>query len=146
MQATGIGAAATEVLEATLLMEPLIAVVEDDPFVRESIGRLLKSLGYNAAVFSSAADFLDSTSSGESACLIADIHMPGITGIELHRRLIEAGRPIPTIFITAYPGAAGPSPLRDKKVCYLYKPFAEQDLIDCIQCALASGKPAGESP
>ena len=103
-------AAATEVLEATLLMEPLIAVVEDDPFVREFIGRLLKSLGYNAAVFSSAADFLDSPSSGESACLIADIHMPGITGIELHRRLIEAGRSIPTIFITACPGAACQAP------------------------------------
>ncbi len=143
--AFGAAAAATEMLEATLLKEPLIAVVEDDPFVRESLGRLLKSLGYNAAVFSSAADFLGSPSSGESACLIADIHMPGITGIELHRRLIEAGRSIPTIFITACPGAAGPSPLRDKMVCYLYKPFAEQDLMDCIQCALASGEPAGES-
>lgn len=142
--AFGGGAAATEVLEAALLKEPLIAIVEDDPFVRESIGRLLKSLGYNAAVFSSAADFLNSPSSGEFACLIADIHMPGITGLELHRRLIEAGRSIPTIFITAYPGAASPSPPRDKKVCYLYKPFAEKDLIDCIECALASGKPAGE--
>ena len=145
MLATGIGAAATEVLEAALLMEPLIAVVEDDPFVREFIGRLLKSLGYNAAVFSSAADFLDSPSFSEFACLIADIQMPGMTGIELHRRLIEAGPPIPTIFITACPGAAGTSILRDKKVCYLYKPFAEQDLIDCIQCALACGEPAGES-
>ncbi len=92
--AFGAAAAATEMLEATLLKEPLIAVVEDDPFVRESLGRLLKSLGYNAAVFSSAADFLGSPSSGESACLIADICMPGITGIELHQRLIEAGRSI----------------------------------------------------
>jgi FixJ family two-component response regulator len=81
----------------------LVSVVEDDPYFRESMRRLMRSLGYNVEAFSSAADFLASPRLIETTCLIADVHMPAMTGIELHRHLIDAGRAIPTILVTAYP-------------------------------------------
>jgi FixJ family two-component response regulator len=65
--------------------------------------RLLRSLGYAAEAFPSAADFLASPRLGETACLIADLHMPAMTGLELHRRVIDMGHAIPTILVTAYP-------------------------------------------
>src|SRR6266478_3368128 len=81
----------------------LIAVVEDDWFFRDSMRSLLKSLGYTVEAFSSAADFLASPHLIETACLITDVHMPAMTGIELYRRLIDTGYAIPTILVTAYP-------------------------------------------
>src|SRR5208282_2984927 len=81
----------------------LVSVVEDDQFFRESMRRLMRSFGYNVETFPSAADFLASPRLGETACLIADVHMPAMTGLELHRQLIDAGYPIPTILLTAYP-------------------------------------------
>ena len=80
-----------------------ISVVEDDLFVRESIGRLMRSLGYTVQVFPSAPDFLASPHLDETACLISDVHMPGMSGVELYQRLIDAGRVMPTIPVTAYP-------------------------------------------
>src|SRR6202041_3896685 len=81
----------------------LVSVVEDDQFFRESMRRLMRSLGYGVETFPSAADFLASPRLAETACLIADLHMPAMTGLELHRRLIEAGYAIPTILVTAHP-------------------------------------------
>ena len=81
----------------------LVSVVEDDRFFRESMGRLMRSLGYNVEAFPSAADFLASPRLVETACLIADVHIPAMTGGELYRHLIEAGYTIPTILVTAYP-------------------------------------------
>ena len=81
----------------------LVSVVEDDQFFRESMRRLIRSLGYSVEAFSSPADFLASPHLIETACLIADVHMPAMTGVELHRHLIEAGQAIPTILVTAYP-------------------------------------------
>ena len=81
----------------------LVSVVEDDRYFRESMRRLMRSLGYNVEAFSSAADFLASPRLIETTCLIADVHMPAMTGVELHRHLIEAGYTIPTILVTAYP-------------------------------------------
>ena len=69
----------------------LVSVVEDDRFFRESMSRLIRSLGYSVEAFPSAADFLASPRLAETACLIADIHMPAMTGLELHRQLVEAG-------------------------------------------------------
>src|SRR5258708_1802728 len=83
--------------------EPLISIVEDDQFLRESMRRLMRSLGYTVEVFALAADFLASPLRDETACLIADVNMPGMTGLELYRRLVEARQSIPTILITAYP-------------------------------------------
>src|SRR5580692_6865536 len=81
----------------------LVSIVEDDRFFRESLKRLMRSQGYNVEAFASANDFLASPRLAETACLIADVHMPAMTGIELYRRLAAAGNAIPTILVTAYP-------------------------------------------
>jgi FixJ family two-component response regulator len=120
----------------------LVSVVEDDQFFRESMGRLLRSLGYVVEAFPSAADFLASARLGETACLIADIHMPAMTGLELHRRLIDIGRAIPTILVTAYPdNDVRARALNDGVVCYLRKPVDEERLLRCLRTALHSGEP-----
>src|ERR1700755_2571088 len=89
-----------------MLKASLVSIVEDDQFFRASMRRLMRSLGYTVEAFPSVADFLAFRRLDETACLIADIHMPGMTGIELYGRLIEAGRDIPTILVTAYPDEA----------------------------------------
>ena len=120
----------------------LVSVVEDDQFFRESMRRLMRSFGYAVEAFASAADFLASPRLGETACLIADLHMPAMTGLELHRRLIEAGYAIPTILVTAYPDdEVRTSVLREGVVCYLRKPFDDKQLIRCLHAALRSGEP-----
>ena len=78
----------------------LVSVVDDDRFFRDSMRRLMRSLAYAAEAFASAADFLVSPRLAETACVIADVNMPAMTGIELHRHLIDAGRAIPTILVT----------------------------------------------
>ena len=123
----------------------LVSVIEDDRFFRESMRRLMRSLGYTAEAFASAADFLASPHLGETACLISDVHMPTMTGIELYRRLIDTGRAIPTILVTAYPNDADRlRALNDGVVCYLRKPVDEQHLKRCLRAALTSGASTGE--
>jgi FixJ family two-component response regulator len=123
----------------------LVSVVEDDRYFRESMRRLMRSLGYNVEAFSSAADFLASPRLIETTCLIADVHMPAMTGIELYRHLIEAGYAIPTILVTAYPDDVDRArALNDGVVCYLRKPVDEQHLIRCLRAALESGEPGDE--
>ena len=125
---------------------PLISVVEDDQFFRDSMGRLMRSLGYTVEAFPSAADFLASSRLVETACLIADVHMPGMTGIELYRHLVDAGRVIPTILVTAYPNDADRAhALNDGVLCYLPKPVDEQDLTRCLRTALTSSEPGKEN-
>src|SRR5580700_6908009 len=98
----------------------LVSVVEDDRFFRESMRRLMRSLGYSVEAHPTAADFLASRRLAETACLIADVHMPGMTGLELHRRLIGAGYAIPTILVTAYPDEdIRARALEEGVVCYL---------------------------
>ena len=124
----------------------LVSVVEDDQFFRESMRRLMRSLGYTVDAFSSAADFLASPRLSESACLIADVHMPAMTGIDLHRYLIKIGYAIPTILVTAYPNDVDRArALNDGVVCYLRKPIDEQHLIRCLRAALPSGEPPKEN-
>ena len=119
----------------------LVSVVEDDPSFRDSMRRLLKSLGYNVEAFSSASDFLASRRLSDTACLIADVHMPVMTGVELHRHLIEARCAIPTILVTAYPDDVDRArALADGVVCYLRKPVDEKDLRRCIRAALHSNE------
>jgi len=124
----------------------LVSVVEDDRFFRESMQRLMRSLGYAVDAFSSAADFLASPRLGETACLIADVNMPAMTGVELYRHLIEAGRAIPTILVTAYPNDADRArALDDGVVGYLRKPIDEQHLLRCLRTALTAGEPPDEN-
>jgi CheY-like chemotaxis protein len=120
---------------------PLISVVEDDQFFRESMRRLMRSQNYIVEVFSSAADFLASPHLTETACLIADVHMPAMTGIELYKRLIDAGHAIPTILVTAYPNDVDRARvLKDGVVCYLRKPVDDEHLIGCLRSVLDTGK------
>ena len=117
---------------------PLIAIVDDDSSMREAIGGLVKSAGYVAASAASAEEFMGSRDVHGTSCLIADMQMPGMTGLELHQRLSAVGKGIPTILITAYPdervrGRA----LAQGVIGYLAKPFGEDDLLACIRSALA---------
>ena len=122
---------------------PLISIVEDDPLVRASIRRLMRSFGYTVEAFPSASDFLAFPRLDETACLIADINMPVMTGVELFRRLVETGRQMPTILVTAYPDdAVRTRALADGVLCYLKKPFDDDELLRCVQMALNSAKPS----
>jgi FixJ family two-component response regulator len=114
-----------------------VAVVEDDESVREATKHLLRLLGYATASFASAEDFLKSGRMGDTACLITDVHLPGMSGVELQSRLIVEGRRIPVIFVTAFPEEAiRARVLNDGAVAYLSKPLQEEDLITCLDQAL----------
>ena len=124
----------------------LVSVVEDDQFFRESMRRLMRSFGYTVEAFPSAADFLASPRLVETGCLIVDVHMPRMTGLELHRHLIEIGHAIPTILVTAYPDIdVRTRALKDGVVCYLRKPVDEKRLVRCLRAALHSGEPLEEN-
>jgi FixJ family two-component response regulator len=102
----------------------------------------MRSLGYNVETFSSAANFLASPRLVETTCLVADVHMPAMTGIELYKHLIGAGCRIPTILVTAYPEEGERArALNDGVACYLRKPVDEQDLIFCLRAALELAEP-----
>jgi len=116
----------------------LISVVDDDKSFRDSMRRLLKSLGYPVAVFPSAEEFLASPKLAATACLVADVHMPAVTGIDLHMRLIENGHAIPTILVTAYPDDSVQERMLALGVeCYLGKPLEEAHLISCLRSVFA---------
>ena len=117
-----------------------ISIVDDDDSVREAIKGLIRSLGFAASAFPSAKDFLNSGAIGATACLIADITMPDMTGLELHAEIKAMGRNIPTILITAYPSdTVRERALRAGVLGYLTKPFSDDDLLGYIRSAV--GKP-----
>ena len=106
----------------------------------------MTALGYATEAFPSAASFLASPRLAETACLVADVQMPGMTGIELHRHLVAAGYTIPTILVTVYPDeVVRRRALKDGVVCYLSKPVDDDHLERCLRCALQSGRPPEES-
>jgi FixJ family two-component response regulator len=122
------------------MKKPLVSIVEDDQFFRDSMRRLMRSLGYMVDVFSSAPEFLASPRLNETACLIADVNMPAMTGLELYRRLVDTGHAIPTILITAFPNDVDRArALNDGVTCYLAKPVDQHDLTRCLSAALGSG-------
>jgi FixJ family two-component response regulator len=115
----------------------LVSIVEDDQFFRESMKRLMRSLGHRVETFASAVDFLASPRLAETACLIADVNMPVMTGIELYRYLKDSDNAIPTILITAYGDDDVESHvLKDGVICYLRKPVDEEHLKGCLLAAL----------
>ena len=108
--------------------------------------KLMASLGYTVEAFPSAAEFLASPLLTATACLVSDVQMPGMTGVELHRHLIDAGHPIPTILVTAYPDeVTRRRALKDGVVCYLCKPVDDDNLERCLRSALDSEKPYDEN-
>jgi FixJ family two-component response regulator len=117
---------------------PLIAVVDDDMSIRNATQDLLKAAGFSVAAFSNAASFLDSAARAAVGCLVADMRMPGMTGLELHEHLAASGTVIPTIIITAHPGELSPKRLREAEItCFLIKPFAPDELLECVRKAVA---------
>ena len=125
-----------------MLNSRLISIVDDDQPYRESKRKLIMLLGRTVEAFPSAVDFLASRHLPETACLVADVHMPGMTGLELHRHLVDAGYAIPTILVTAYPDdVVRDRALRDGVVCYLSKPVDDNHLERCLRSALQPGTP-----
>ncbi|WP_158932490.1 response regulator transcription factor [Acidisphaera sp. S103] len=131
--------------EAGLSKNKLIAIVDDDEGYRTALRSLLMSLGFRVGSFESASDFLSSTNIQNTACLIADVHMPGMTGVALHGHLLTSGYAIPTILITAYPDAdIRTRALTAGAICYLSKTSTEDVLLGCIASALRqSGQAEG---
>ena len=116
---------------------PSVAIVDDDESVRDTTKDLLDSAGLSAATYDSAERFLQSQDVRAIRCLVADMRMPGMTGLELHGHLAAAGTPIPTILITAYPDEQVRSrALSMGVICFLAKPFSPEDLLSCIETAL----------
>lgn len=125
----------------------LISIVDDDQVVREATADLVEALGYSAITFASAEEFLDSVQLKGTACLITDLQMPGVDGLELQRRLVANGNTTPIIFITAFPKErARDSALQAGAVAFLVKPFEEASLISSIDAALALSTGQRESP
>jgi FixJ family two-component response regulator len=116
---------------------PLISIVDDDNMVRRAIESLVTTLGSRACTFPSAEAFLQSPLLTETSCLISDVQMPGISGVQLLERLADLGLSIPTIIITAYPDdSVRARVLSSGAVCFLLKPFDAQSLIECLDDAL----------
>src|SRR5579859_7741200 len=118
----------------------MISVVDDDAFVRQATANLLNSYGFEVAAFSSAEDFLTSKSVDNTQCLITDVQMPGLSGLDLQQHLVGRGKAMPIIFITAFPSET----LRAKAIetgaaGFFAKPFAERSLVECVKRALNGG-------
>jgi FixJ family two-component response regulator len=123
--------------------KPLVVGVDDDFRLRESLKSLVESAGYAAAVYSSAEEFLQSGALAGATCLVTDVRMPGMNGIELQRR-IRLDRPeLPVIFISAHQDdEAREQALEDGAIRFLYKPFDGAELLGVIEAAL-KGSPEG---
>jgi FixJ family two-component response regulator len=116
----------------------IVMIVDDDESVRRAARRLIKSYGLPVETFASADDFLASGRLSETACLVLDVQMPGLNGLELQSRLVAAGgHQVPIIFITAFNDEnARAQALKAGALCYLVKPFEEADLLNSINIAL----------
>jgi FixJ family two-component response regulator len=115
----------------------LISIVDDDESIREAIQSLLRSVGFRTKTFASAEQFLQSDQIENTACLILDVRMPGMSGLELQRRLIATQCRIPIVFVTAHGDEEVRSrALQEGAVEFLLKPFSEEALLNAIQVAL----------
>jgi FixJ family two-component response regulator len=115
----------------------IVMIVDDDNSIRKSVRRLMKSYGIAVETFVSAEEFLGSDRLNKTSCLILDVHMPGISGLELQKRLIASGHAIPVIFITAFADdGARAKAMKAGAVGYLAKPFDDEELLNCIRAAL----------
>jgi FixJ family two-component response regulator len=117
---------------------PFVAVVDDDMSVRNATQDLLRAAGFSTAAFSNGVSFLDSADRARVACLVVDMRMPGMTGLELHEHLARTGAGIPTVIITAHPGELPRERALGAGVtCFLIKPFAPDELLECVRKAIA---------
>lgn len=126
---------------------PLVAVVDDDTSLRNAIQDLLKAAGFATAAFESAETFLGSASRARAACLVADMRMPGMSGLELYQALLASGRRIPTVIVTAHAETLAQARAREAGItCYLIKPFAPDELLECVHEALANQQTRTQPP
>ena len=117
----------------------LVAIVDDDKSIRNATQDLLKAAGFSTATFEDAESFLGSASRASASCVVADMRMPGMTGLELYQELVASGNGIPTIIITAHPEEL--SQAREAGItCCLTKPFAPDELLECVSEALAKSQ------
>ena len=115
----------------------MISVIDDDRSVREAVESLIRSLGYQAVTFTSAEEYLGSDRINDSECVITDIQMPGMTGLDLQDRLIADGYRRPIIFMSALAAEdVGANAVRTSASHFLKKPFSGERLIDCLDWAL----------
>jgi len=122
---------------SVVLKAPLIAIIDDDKSMRDTTRDLLESAGFSAATFASAARLLKSQRLHRVSCLIADMRMPKMTGLELHQHLVASNRAIPTILMTAYPEERmRAQAMKANVVCYLAKPFEAEELLNCVRRAI----------
>ena len=119
-------------------MMPLITVVDDDIWVRESLDSLIRSFGMDVRTFASAEEFLDSAHPRKADCLILDVRLPGMSGIELHKNLLSRRCNAPVVFITAHASdeVARSKAASEWTIAYLLKPFSDAELLDAVQTAL----------
>ena len=119
---------------------PVVSIVDDDQSVRDGVVDLVRAIGFDAEAFERAEHFLQSSRLDRTSCLITDVRMPGMTGLELLDRLVASGKPIPTILVTAFPKDVDRVRAEQAGViCYLGKPVDERELVSCIKSAVASG-------
>jgi FixJ family two-component response regulator len=120
-----------------LKQKPLISVVDDDQSVREALENLIRSVGFEVRLFASAEAFLDSDAPSQTDCAVLDLLLPGMSGIELRRKLAADGQNIPTIIITANGNEkAQAEAVAAGAIAFLKKPFPEEVLLDAIDTAL----------
>jgi len=120
---------------------PLVAIVDDDKSIRNATQDLLKAAGFSTVTFEDAESFLGSASRASAACLVADMRMPGMTGLELCQELVASGHPIPTVIITAHPQELTLARAREAGItCFLTKPFEPDELLECVSEALAKSQ------
>ena len=120
--------------------KPLVAVVDDDASLRHATQNLLEAAGFSTVVFESPQRFLESPRRRDVSCLVTDMRMPGMTGLELFQGLVAADNPIATVLITAYPDETVRATARKAGIrCYLSKPFSPEQLCNCVRSAIASG-------
>lgn len=120
-----------------MVEKPSVSIVDDDIWARVGIGEFVESLGYKASMFESGRDFLESDCVGNSACVIVDLQMPDMSGLELQRQLRVLGHCMPVIFITAFPSEAyRAQALNFGAIGFLTKPVDERSLIECLGRAI----------
>ena len=123
--------------------KPTVAIVDDDASVRDTTKDLLDSAGVSCATFDSAESFLQSKGTCAVRCLVADMRMPGMSGLDLYSHLASCGTRIPTVLITAYADEqACVRALETGVTCFLTKPFRPEDLLTCIETAMRESEPA----
>ena len=117
---------------------PLVAIVDDDESHRRATRSLLRAAGFSTVVFGDDESFVSAAIRASAACVVADMRMPGMTGLELYQALVASGDGIPTVLITAHPEEVTQSRAREAGItCYLSKPFAPDELVECVREALA---------